>query len=146
MKHSFLYLLLLTIVPLLSSCKPGNVPDVPSVKWSLSDNINPLISMTLTTGYPADFESSASKEDKVAVFRDSICVGVASPEETSLGTRFFVLIYGAESNEELSRELIIRFYSKEHRRIFHASESIIFASDTQVGTVSDPKLFTWIQD
>lgn len=147
MKHSISYLFtLLAVSLLLLSCKSKNDPNIPPVEWQVAENINPLLTMTLTMGYPSDFEATADMEDKVAVFRDGICVGIASPEETSLGMRFFVMIYDVDTDKTLPAQLTVRFYSNSRKHLYHASESLIFASDTQVGSVSDPQIFTWIQD
>lgn len=154
MKKNLICMLTLLLVNMLvlSSCQKGNnknqEPNIPT-QWVLSENINPLLSMTLTTALPEELQANAQADDRMAVFRDTVCVGVAAPEETSMGNRFLIMIYDLNADDTsfqtLSSQtlLTVRYYSGLQKKTYQANESFAFAADTQKGSISTPEIFTW---
>ncbi|MBT8402128.1 MAG: T9SS type A sorting domain-containing protein [Rhodothermia bacterium] len=97
---------------------------------------------------PADFESNMSvaavlvldgfestdENDLVAAFAGDEVRGVAEAVDGGTGLRFFLTVYSDLNGEEIS----FRAYVDAEGRVFDLAETITFAANGIVGTVSDP--------
>ena len=88
----------------------------------------------MVAGLRLDGVDSTDPNDIVAAFSGDDVRGVAGPIVGGGGLRFFLTIYSDTAGEELS----FKVYVAGQDRVFDLSQSVTFAANGIVGSVSDP--------
>ena len=129
--------------------KPTNwvVPD----NYDMTASMTAIVKVDLTKTYPEQLKAIAdtvqliSKDDVLAAFSDSTCLGVAQ----LVDSLFFLYITGplSVSGNGLSGEaglssgsvaVSLRYYSAYFKNTFEAPNAFSFVNDTRLGSVSQP--------
>lgn len=122
------------------------IGEVERPSWTVPDNYDMTASMTaivkvdLARTYPeqvaalGDTVKLINKEDELAVFADSVCLGTAE----LVDSLFYLYVTGPASTDEKSKGLILRYYSSALKNTFVAAERIPFRNDVHLGSVSEP--------
>ena len=116
---------------LVAAPAPGATAQSPD--WS----VNPAdfeSNMSVVVALRLDGVDSTDPNDLVAAFHGDMVRGVAGPVAGGGGLRFFLTIYSDTAGEELS----FKVYVAAQDRVLDLSQSVTFAANGIVGSVSDP--------
>jgi protocatechuate 3,4-dioxygenase beta subunit len=74
--------------------------------------------------------------DKLAIFVDNECRGIADPVETPYGKRFFLQAW---SNE--TQDMTLKYYRSADDNIYDIEKTITFTPDMELGSIQTPENF-----
>jgi len=106
--------------------------------YDMTASMTAVVKVDLSQTYPqqvAKEEWKTGEGDLLAAFSGETCVGVDTLEADRTDL-FFLYIAGL--NEGNNEDIQLRYYSKQLKNIFTATELIPFRNDAQKGSVSEP--------
>jgi hypothetical protein len=116
------------------------VSNLPRPSWAAPDTTDMTSSMTavITVDLRAQYPNLAkdyelNEEDLIAAFAGNTCLGVASPMEDL----FFLYVAGPTGKIE-ANDITLRYWSKQYKNIFVATDAFPFVNDSHLGTVAEP--------
>lgn len=130
---NILIVVMLGAVCLLSSCKKETVyPTFAAPGWTVTDNPNYSVTMTVIAEIPDHLEQVAQSRDELAAFTGEECRGVAN----KVGNLYYIMINGTE--EEVS-QIHFRFYSAATQYLYRTNTAIPFRANEMLGTIENPE-------
>lgn len=99
-------------------------------------------SLTITAVLNIDGISADQSEDKVAVFLDGVCRGVASPSAYSTADGRKLVFLQVYSNAVSGEILSFKLYDASKDQQFDAVNTIEFSNDASLGSPNDPYVVT----
>ena len=110
-----------------------NPGDTPNLNWVLTVENDLMSSMTVIVKV-----SFTEKEGILAAFIGDDCCGVTSSENYIDG-RYNLFI----SPSEQGKDVQLKFYSPDLKRVFVAKETFVYVNDGRLGSPSAPYTPTW---
>lgn len=149
-KHLYIFVLCTLSLCTLVGCKKGNEPEtfvsnVSRPTWTVPSDYDYTSSMTavikvdLAAQYPdiaKDFVLDSN--DLLAAFSSETCLGVASPNDGLFYLYIAAPITGNPSS------VTLRYYSAHYKNLFEAKDAFEYRNDTNLGTVAEPFVPTFI--
>ena len=133
MKRLSYILTILVSICFMSSCEEEVVyPTFNAPGWTVVDNPNYSVSMTVIASIPDYIAKNAQLGDELAVFAGDQCRGVGK----KVGDVYYIMVDGTD-NENPTLEF--RYYSAGNRYMYRTNNTYQFKANGMIGTVEAPE-------
>ena len=103
--------------------------------WIINPKDYQLQCMVIALVYNNDGQTMVNENDILAAFVDDECRGMAYPQDSPFGKRYFLQVWSNTQNDAVT----FKFFDSDTGTVFNRiDEKIVFQSNSSIGTLSTP--------